>query len=73
MFTRALDGLRYIWSREPLRLLYIAGLLASAAYTQLSSGLSLQDAAFALGALLLTELGRAVVTSPATAATIGAD
>lgn len=66
MFSRALEGLRHLWLHEPLRLLYIGGILASAAYEHLSAGLGLEDLAWALGALLLTELGRAVVSSPAT-------
>lgn len=67
MISNAISGLKHLFAHEPLRLLYIAGLAASAAYEQLNGGLDLENVLFAVGALVLTELGRAVVTSPATA------
>lgn len=63
----AIGGLRHLWMHEPLRLLYILGVGATSAYDMLNGGIGLENALFALAALILTELGRANVTSPATA------
>lgn len=61
---RAVAGARSLWSREPIRFLYIGGLLASAAYQQLSAGLTFDVVLPALVTIALAELGRARV-SPA--------
>lgn len=67
MITRALEGLKHLWLHEPLRLLYVGSLALGLAYEQLNGGATLETAALALAVFLVEELGRSIVTSPATA------
>jgi len=67
LFSRALEGLRHLWMHEPLRLLWLGSAILALAYEQLTGGASLETVGIAIATLVITELGRSVVTSPATA------
>ena len=67
LLPNAIRGAKHLWQHEPVRLLYIGGLLANAAYEQLSDGLSPETIVLSLVVTALGELGRNTVTSPATA------
>lgn len=67
MFSRALEGIRHLFAHEPLRLIWLASVTLGLVYDQLDAGVSLENLILAVASFLITELGRQVVTSPATA------
>lgn len=64
MVTSFFASLRDLFAREPIRVLYIAGIAAQALYGQLSGGASLENAVIAVAILIVGEIQRSQV-SPA--------
>jgi hypothetical protein len=64
MVTSFIRAALDLFAREPIRVLYVAGIAAQALYGQLSGGASLENAAIAVAILVVGEIQRSQV-SPA--------
>jgi len=68
LISDALAGLKNLWLHEPLRIIWLASNAGLTLYDSLNGGVSLENALFAVGTFLVTELGRRSVYAPATVA-----
>jgi len=66
MISDFFTSIRDLFSREPIRFLYIAGIAAQALYAQLSGGASVENAVIAVAIIVFGEVQRSQV-SPANA------